>query len=51
MTTLFDGLQPANLWKHFEEFLKIPHCSGNEKKIGDYIVSIAEKLDLEWKRD
>jgi len=51
MTALFDGLQPGNLWKHFEEFLKIPHCSGNEKGIGDYIVSVAEKLDLDWKRD
>lgn len=51
MTSKFKGLQPANLWKHFEEFLKIPHCSGNEKKIGDYIVSVAENLGLEWKRD
>jgi len=51
MTSIFDGLQPANLWKHFEESLKIPHCSGNEKGIGDYIISVAEKLDLEWKKD
>ena len=44
-------LKPHYLWKHFKEFLKIPHCSGNEKDLGDYIVSVAERLQLEWKRD
>ena len=44
-------LKPHFLWKHFAEFLKIPHCSGNEKALGDYIVSVAERLQLEWKRD
>lgn len=44
-------LKPHYLWKHFVEFLKIPHGSGNEKALGDYIVSVAERLQLEWKRD
>ncbi len=51
MTALFDQLKPALLWKHFAEILKHPHCSGNEKPLGDYIISVAERLNLTWKRD
>ncbi len=51
MTESLEGLEPKNLWKHFAEFLKIPHCSGNEKALGDYIISVAEQLELDCKRD
>lgn len=51
MASNFSGLKPTPLWKYFEEFLKIPHGSGNEKALGDYIVQQAERLNLEWKRD
>lgn len=51
MASPFKGLKPPDLWKHFEQILKIPHCSGNEKALGDYIISVAEKNNLEWKRD
>jgi len=51
MSSLSQGLKPSHLWKHFEQILKIPHCSGNEKALGDYIVSTAERLNLSWKRD
>ncbi len=51
MSESLEGLEPKNLWKHFAEFLKIPHCSGNEKALGDYIISVAEHLEVEWKRD
>jgi dipeptidase D len=51
MSSIFHGLKPSHLWKHFEQILKIPHCSGNEKALGDYIVSTAERLNLSWKRD
>jgi dipeptidase D len=51
MTSIFEGIKPVNLWKHFEEILKIPHCSGNEKALGDYIVAQAERLNLSWQRD
>jgi dipeptidase D len=44
-------LAPPLLWKHFQEFLNIPHCSGNEKAIGDYIISVAKRLNLDYKRD
>jgi dipeptidase D len=51
MSSVFQQLKPSHLWKHFEQILKIPHCSGNEKALGDYIVSTAERLNLTWKRD
>lgn len=51
MSSVFEGLKPSLLWKHFEQILEIPHCSGNEKALGDYIVSVAERLGLAWKRD
>ncbi len=42
---------PSNLWKHFDQILKIPHCSGNEAALGDYVISQAKKLNLDWKQD
>ena len=51
MSSLFEGLKPSLLWKHFEQILKIPHCSGNEKALGDYIISVAKGRNLDWKRD
>jgi len=51
MAVAFDSIEPNNLWKHFAELLKIPHCSGNEKALGDYIIAFAESKGLEWKRD
>lgn len=51
MPSIFEGLKPSLIWKHFEQILKIPHCSGNEKAFGDYIISTAKKSNLPWKRD
>lgn len=51
MSDTFQGLEPKNLWKHFNEIIKIPHCSENEKALGDYIISTAKKLNLKWNRD
>jgi len=51
MSTTFQGLKPSLLWKHFEQILKVPHCSGNEKPLADYIISVAKSLNLSWKRD
>lgn len=51
MTNVFQGLKPTLLWKHFARILEIPHCSGNEKALGDYIISVAEAKNLEWQRD
>ena len=51
MNDVFKDLKPALLWKHFARILEIPHCSGNEKALGDYIISVAEAKGLEWQRD
>jgi dipeptidase D len=45
------GLEPAALWKHFDELLKIPRCSKNEKKVREYVKGFAKKLDLECEED
>ncbi len=44
-------LEPKLLWKHFDEIRKIPRCSGHEEKAGQYIVSVAKRLGLEYKQD
>ncbi len=44
-------LHPSHLWKHFAKILTIPHCSGNEKAFGDYVVSFASSLKLEARKD
>ncbi|MBN1273642.1 MAG: aminoacyl-histidine dipeptidase [Candidatus Aminicenantes bacterium] len=51
MSSHLENLKPQLIWKHFQEILKIPRCSGNEKAIGDYIITVAEKNNLESKRD
>ncbi len=51
MSSKLEELKPPLIWKHFSEFLKIPHCSGNEKALGDYIISVAKRNELEWQWD
>jgi dipeptidase D len=51
MTETLENLKPALLWKHFAQIIRIPHCSGNERAFGDYIISVAKSLNLPWKRD
>ena len=51
MTSVLLNLEPALLWKHFDELLKIPRCSGNERAAGDYVISVAKGLNLHSKRD
>ena len=51
MPSALTELQPSNLWKHFAKILTIPHCSGNEKAFGDYVVSFAHGLGLPARKD
>jgi dipeptidase D len=51
MSPELKDLKPELLWKHFERILAIPHCSGNEKALGEYVMSVASNLGLESKRD
>ena len=36
---------------YFKEICQIPHGSGNEKALSDYICSYAKKLNLEYIQD
>ncbi|MCM1087414.1 MAG: aminoacyl-histidine dipeptidase [Muribaculaceae bacterium] len=52
--SVLEGLQPAAVFHFFEEICKIPHGSGNEEGISNYIKAFAEKRGLfciqdEWK--
>jgi dipeptidase D len=51
MASSLGELNPQLLWKHFAKILTIPHCSGNEKALGDYVLSVASSLNLPGKRD
>lgn len=45
------GLKPSLVWRYFGEILKIPHCSGNEAALGEYILGVAKGLNLPARRD
>ncbi|MGZ5488163.1 MAG: aminoacyl-histidine dipeptidase, partial [Candidatus Aminicenantales bacterium] len=51
MASSLNELNPRLLWKHFAKILTIPHCSGSEKALGDYVLSVAASLGLPGKRD
>jgi len=51
MPSSLTELQPSRLWKHFAKILTIPHCSGNEKAFGDYVLSVEKGLRLAPQRD
>lgn len=44
-------MKPALLWKHFNALRQIPRCSGNEAAAVDYVVSVAERNNLAYRRD
>ncbi len=45
------GLEPKELWKHFEKIISIPHGSGNEEQLGEYFLSFAKSKGLEAEKD
>lgn len=51
MNQQISSLKPEKLWKYFSELLKIPHGSGNEKALAEYIINLARSLNLEWQKD
>jgi dipeptidase D len=44
-----EALKPGLLWQHFEEMTKIPHESGNEKAMAEYVTAYSQKKG--WKVD
>jgi len=51
MSNILAGLKPESLWKHFEEICRIPHGSGHEKALADYVLGRAKGLKLWAKKD
>ena len=45
------NLKPELLWKYFEAISAIPRGSGNEKAVGDYVLSVAKAHGLKAERD
>jgi dipeptidase D len=46
-----ETLKPEALWKHFEAVCKTPHCSRDEKALGDYVIDFAKKHQCSARRD
>lgn len=51
MSKVLQNIEPTEVFKYFEEISSIPRESGNEKEISDYLVSFAEKHNLEVMQD
>ncbi len=51
MDYIVQGYQPKKLFEFFEEICAIPHGSGNEAGIADYLVEFAKARGLECHRD
>ena len=48
---VLDGLQPENVFQHFEQLCRIPHGSGNVKQISDHLKNFAEERALFFEQD
>ncbi len=45
------AIQPESVFRFFREITSIPHGSGNENQIRDYITRLAHKHGYSWKND
>ncbi|EJO5348622.1 aminoacyl-histidine dipeptidase [Clostridium botulinum] len=48
---MLENLQPKSVFHFFEELTKIPHGSGDEKRLSDYLVNFAKERNLEVIQD
>ena len=51
MGSILTNLQPALLWRHFDEIRKIPHCSKKEALLANYVLSVVKKNRVNAKQD
>ncbi|MCL1816893.1 MAG: aminoacyl-histidine dipeptidase, partial [Clostridiales bacterium] len=45
------NLEPAEVWRYFQEISKIPRESGNEQAISDYLVAFAQARHFDVLQD
>ena len=48
---MLENLEPKAVYHFFEEICNIPHGSGNEKKLSDYILHFAQQRGLFCRQD
>ncbi len=48
---LLRGREPDAVWHFFEDICAIPHVSGDERALSDYVVAFADARGLYWHRD
>jgi len=49
--TFVSDLDPRDLWQHFDHILTIPRGSKNEQQMAEYIVEVAKRNNLSYKKD
>ena len=49
--SILGHLEPANVFRFFEEICNIPHGSRNMDKISNYLVDFAKERNLEYYQD
>jgi dipeptidase D len=48
---MLEDLDPQAVFRYFEELTQIPRCSGDEKRVSDYLVGFAKQRKLEVFQD
>lgn len=48
---VLEGFEPKKVFHYFEEIAKIPHGSGDTKRISDYIAGFAKERNLRYVQD
>jgi len=51
MKKILDALQPAEVWRHFEDICQIPRPSKKEDQIIAFLIEFGKRNNLETKRD
>lgn len=51
LSKILNNLEPQSVFSFFEELSQIPRCSGDEKRISDYLVKFAQERKLEVIQD
>jgi len=51
MSYIINGYKPEKLFRYFEDLAAIPHGSGNESAVADWLVAFAAERGLECVRD
>jgi dipeptidase D len=51
VAAVIEGLEPKLAWHHFYEISQIPRGSGDEKAVGEYIITVAKRNNLEYGED